>query len=230
MGLDVGSALGRAAVAAMPDGVAAADGDAEGSVLDAFRPITAAPRTIAVTASTPSRTHQRRDIDPSVRATPDEGSHAVRGGHDGAVTLTERERGFLVAQRRIVLVTTRPDGRARPVPICFVVAPDAPVLYTPLDDKPKRTADPSELARVRDIASEPRVTLLADRWDEDWARLAWLRAEGRASLLDPGAEHAAAVAALRAKHPQYASHRLDDRPLIRVEIERMTSWGDLGTS
>ena len=63
------------------------------------------------------------------------------------------------------------------------------------------------LARVRDIAADPRVTILVDRWDEDWTRLAWLRAEGRATLLDPGAdtEHAAVVAALRAKYPQYAT-------------------------
>jgi hypothetical protein len=48
---------------------------------------------------------------------------------------------------------------------------------------------------------------------------------GRASHLDPGPEHATAVAALRATYPQYATHRLDDRPLIRVEIDRVTTWG-----
>ncbi len=40
-------------------------------------------------------------------------------------------------------------------------------------------------------------------------------------------EHAAAVAALRAKYPQYASHRLADRPLIRIAIGRAVTWGDL---
>ncbi len=143
------------------------------------------------------------------------------------MALSDPERRFLVAQRRIVLVTIAPAGRPRPVPICFVLAPDAPVLYTPLDDKPKRTDDPLALARVRDITADPRVAVLADRWDEDWTRLAWLRAEGRASLLDPGAEHAAAIAVLRATYAQYATHALDARPLIRVELERVTSWGAL---
>jgi len=145
----------------------------------------------------------------------------------GAMALTDPERRFLEARRRATLVTIAPDTRPRPVPICFVLARDADVLYTPLDDKPKATDDPLGLARVRDIVADPRVAILADRWDEDWGRLAWLRAEGRASLLDPGPEHATAVAALRATYPQYATHRLDDRPLIRIEIDRVTSWGDL---
>jgi hypothetical protein len=32
------------------------------------------------------------------------------------------------------------------------------------------------------------------------------------------------VAALRAKYPQYASHALDGRPLIRIAIERVVAW------
>ncbi|MFL5646383.1 MAG: TIGR03668 family PPOX class F420-dependent oxidoreductase [Chloroflexota bacterium] len=141
--------------------------------------------------------------------------------------LTEPERRFLEARRRVVLVTLAPDGRPRPIPICFTLGDDEAVLYTPLDDKPKATDDPLALARVRDISADPRVSVLADRWDEDWTRLAWLRAEGRAGLLEPGPEHAAAVTALRARYPQYATHRLDARPLIRIEIGRVTTWGPL---
>jgi PPOX class probable F420-dependent enzyme len=145
--------------------------------------------------------------------------------------MSASQRAFLASARRAVLATIAPDGRPRLVPICFVVEGDAqPVLYTPIDDKPKRNDDPLALARVRDIAADPRVTVLVDRWDEDWTRLAWLRAEGRATLLEPGAapkEHAVAVAALRAKYFQYATHRLEERPLIRVTLERVTSWGQL---
>jgi PPOX class probable F420-dependent enzyme len=142
------------------------------------------------------------------------------------VVLTDLERRFLSAHRRAVLITISPDGRPRPVPICFVLADDAPVLYTPLDDKPKRTIDPLGLARVRDIAADPRVAILADRWDEDWTRLAWLRAEGRAELLPAGpGEHANAIEALRDRYPQYWTHRLEERPVIRIELDGVTSWG-----
>jgi PPOX class probable F420-dependent enzyme len=83
---------------------------------------------------------------------------------------------------------------------------------------------------VRDIATRPEVGLLVDRWSEDWSRLGWLRVDGSASLVEPGLdpEHGDAVAALRAKYPQYASHALEGRPIIRIVIERARSWGELG--
>ncbi len=143
-------------------------------------------------------------------------------------TLSPTERALLVEARRAVLATIAPGGRPRLVPICFVVDPERPVVYTPLDDKPKRVDDVRELARVRDILERPAVTLLVDRWDEDWSRLAWLRLGGTAALLEPGAdpdEHAGATAALRMKYPQYAGHRLEARPLIRIGIADVTSWG-----
>ena len=139
---------------------------------------------------------------------------------------TVAERAFLSGARRAVLVTTGPDGRPRPVPVCFVLDAVEPVLITPIDEKPKQSDDPRALARVRDIEADPRVAVLVDRWDEDWERLAWLRAVGSAVVTPPSAtDHAAIVAALRAKYPPYAGHSLEVRPLIRVTIERVTSWG-----
>ena len=139
---------------------------------------------------------------------------------------TAAERGFMAAARRAVLVTSGPDGRPRPVPVCFGLDAVEPVLVTPIDEKPKRDDDPRSLARVRDIEADPRVAVLVDRWDEDWTRLAWLRAIGSAVVTPPSAtDHAEIVAALRAKYPPYAAHRLELRPLIRVTIERVTSWG-----
>jgi hypothetical protein len=41
-------------------------------------------------------------------------------------------------------------------------------------------------------------------------------------------DHAGAVVALRAKYSQYGEHRLEERPLIRITLERVTDWGDLG--
>jgi PPOX class probable F420-dependent enzyme len=142
--------------------------------------------------------------------------------------LSAAQRTFLASARRAVLATIAPDGRPRLVPICFVLDGDPPILYTPIDDKPKRDDDPLALARVRDITADPRVTVLVDRWDEDWTRLAWLRSEGRATLIEPDTgteEHAAAVAALRLKYDQYATHRLEERPIIRIALESVVGWG-----
>jgi PPOX class probable F420-dependent enzyme len=142
--------------------------------------------------------------------------------------LSPAERAFLASARTATLATIAPDGAPRLVPCCFVLDPGRPVIHTPIDEKPKTSIDPGSLARVRDIRARPAVSILVDRWDEDWDRLAWLRAVGHASLVgpqDPG--HAAVVAALRAKYDQYRTQRLEVRPIIRIELERVTSWGHL---
>lgn len=142
------------------------------------------------------------------------------------------ERTFLGEARRAVLATIAPDGRPRLVPVCFVLHAELPVFYTALDEKPKSVDEPRSLARVRDLQADPRVSVLVDHWDEDWARLAWLRCHGTASLLEPGraadrAEHASATAALRTRYRQYAAHDLETRPIIRIAIERALGWGRL---
>ncbi|MGZ8513895.1 MAG: TIGR03668 family PPOX class F420-dependent oxidoreductase [Candidatus Limnocylindrales bacterium] len=142
--------------------------------------------------------------------------------------LTPAQRALLATARRAVLATISPDGRARLVPICFTIDPALPVLHSPLDEKPKDVADVRDLARVRDLHRDPRVSVLVDTWDEDWSRLWWLRCDGTASLLEPtgtgAAELRAAVAALRAKYAQYETHDLAARPMIRIELERATGW------
>jgi PPOX class probable F420-dependent enzyme len=146
---------------------------------------------------------------------------------------TPTELAFLAAARTAVLATIDDGGVPRLVPICFVVTVSPRlVLHSPLDEKPKRVADPHDLVRVRDILERPEVALLIDRWSEDWTRLGWLRLRGLADLVEPhdasvAGEHSGAVAALRQKYPQYETHRLEERPLIRIAIERSRSWGNL---
>jgi PPOX class probable F420-dependent enzyme len=148
--------------------------------------------------------------------------------------LTQAQRAFFAAERRAILATTSPEGRPRLVPVCFWLSPEVdargrPMLYTPIDEKPKESPDPHALARVKDILVLPEVTLLVDRWDEDWSRLAWLRAYGVGEMLEPQPreieEHRRAVTELRRKYPEYAEHALERRPIIRVLIDRALSWG-----
>ena len=148
--------------------------------------------------------------------------------------LSPAERRFVAEAREAILATRGTDGRPRLVPICFVVSdePDRigrPVIHTPIDEKSKKTDDPRELQRVKDLLVLPDVTLLVDRWDEDWTRLGWVRLYGRGEILEPEPrefeEHAVAIAALRAKYPQYQDHRLEGRPIIRITIDSARSWG-----
>ncbi len=133
-----------------------------------------------------------------------------------------------------MLATIAPDGRPRLVPMAFAVADggDGPlILYSALDEKPKSVSDTRALARVRDILARPRASVLVDDWSEDWTRLAWLRLDGLATLLDPeddAAEHATAVRLLRERYPQYATHQLETRPVMRIEVDRVVGWESRG--
>ena len=142
------------------------------------------------------------------------------------------QRRFIEGRRTATLATISPSGQPRLVPICFVLADPRPaepcaVLYSPLDEKPKRGGDVRGLARVRDIVERPEVTLLFDRWSEDWSRLAWLRGRGTASLMERHTDaeaHGWAVEALRAKYPQYRGHAIDVLPMLRVAIAEVVFW------
>ncbi len=136
--------------------------------------------------------------------------------------LSPKHRRLLAEARTATLATIDPNGRARLVPICFVVAGD--VVWSPLDEKPKAVEDPRALARVRDIAARPGVTLLVDRWSEDWTELAWVRLHGSASLVEPGAVPKGLIAAIRSRYPQYREQDLEHRPTLRISIDRVVGW------
>ena len=86
------------------------------------------------------------------------------------MALTGAHSSFVAQARTATLGTIAEDGRPRLVPICFVLDDD--VLFTPIDEKPKRGTDPRQLARIRDIERRAEVTVLVDRWNEDWTNLA----------------------------------------------------------
>jgi PPOX class probable F420-dependent enzyme len=152
-----------------------------------------------------------------------------------AMILDDRQRSFVAAGRTATLATIAPSGLPRLVPICFIVGADAPdgrpLIYSPLDEKSKQHRDPRQLARVRDILGRPEATLLVDRWSEDWTRLGWVRLDTRVEMIEPEQDHVAertaAIDALRVKYPQYAEHRLEDRPIVRFTVLRAVWWGML---
>lgn len=116
-------------------------------------------------------------------------------------------------------------GEPRQLPIVF--APKDGALWSPVDGKPKRSAD---LARLRLLAQRPRVSLLLDEYADDWSRLWWLELHGRAEVVraesEADARVAAPAAALRAKYPQYAATPLflGAPTLIRIAIESARGW------
>jgi PPOX class probable F420-dependent enzyme len=136
--------------------------------------------------------------------------------------LSEPERRFLDRSRVAHLATADAQGAPHVVPVCFAL--DEAVLYITIDQKPKRGAS---LKRLRNIAENPTVALVVDRYDEDWTRLGWVMLRGVAEILTEGPEHDAAQALLRARYPQLAAMRIEALPVIALRIAQATSWGDL---
>lgn len=128
----------------------------------------------------------------------------------------DEARSRFAAARVARLATVAPDGRPHVVPVCFAVVGDR--VVTAVDHKPKRTA---QLQRLRNIAANPAVSLLADAYDEDWTTLWWARVDGAARELEAG--HPEAVAALVARYPQYAD-RPPAGPVIEVAVTRWSGW------
>ena len=134
------------------------------------------------------------------------------------------ERHFLAVSRVGRLATADRHGAPHVVPVCYAL--DDPALYVTIDEKPKRADRP--LKRLRNIAENPRIALVVDRYDEDWSRLGWVMLRGSAEILHGGPEHDRAQTLLRDRYPQYRTMNLGPLPVIALRITRVTSWGDLG--
>jgi PPOX class probable F420-dependent enzyme len=127
-----------------------------------------------------------------------------------------RER--LASARVLRLATVAADGRPHLVPTTFAVAGDRICMV--VDHKPKSSND---LQRLRNLSGEPRVSLLADHYEDDWNRLWWVRADGDAEIIDDPGEMAEPIRLLCERYEQYRERR-PDGPVIVVTVRRWTGW------
>ncbi len=133
---------------------------------------------------------------------------------------TDEARTRLGAQVHGVLCTLHPERGPDPQPVVYAVSDDGHV-GVPIDRvKPKSS---SRLQRERNLAADPRGSLLVEWWEtEDWSRLWWVRARLE-HLADPPPALVDELADRLARAvPQYA-----DKPFHRVLVCRIvdvTGW------
>ena len=124
-----------------------------------------------------------------------------------------------MAESRVArLATLDPDGRPHLVPIVFVL--DGNTLYSAVDGKPKRSRT---LQRIENARRNPQVTVLVDRYDEDWSGLWWVRLRGHARVLDDGEEAAQALTLLTEKYEQYR-HLPPGLPVLAIDVDDWRGW------
>ncbi|HXR71301.1 TIGR03668 family PPOX class F420-dependent oxidoreductase [Actinocrinis sp.] len=117
-----------------------------------------------------------------------------------------------------VLGTTDEDGIPHLVPVTYLVSGDK--VFIAIDGKPKRSQD---LKRLRNIAANPRVCLLAQRYDDDWTRLWWARADGTACIVEPDDVSFGVFGGLAERYPWYRTNP-PDGPVIVVTVDKWSGW------
>ena len=131
---------------------------------------------------------------------------------------------FICAGRVAHMATADSTGRPLVIPICFAF--DGSEFFSPIDEKPKRLS-PQRLKRLRNIEENSQVSLVIDRYDENWRKLAYTLISGRAKVLLTGQKHRRAVSLLRKKYRQYHSMAIDQRPMIVIKPLGVKAWGNL---
>ena len=118
-----------------------------------------------------------------------------------------------------VLSTLNADRGVDAVPVVYAV--EDRTVGIPIDTIKAKTS--TRLQRVRNLAIDPRATLLADHWDrDDWSRLWWVRAGLRWNN-NPDARQLEALAeSLVQRYSQYESRPFAD--VLVFEITSITGW------
>ncbi len=124
---------------------------------------------------------------------------------------------FLSA-RSAVLGSVTAEGLPHLVPVVF--AWDGTDLVFVIDAKPKSTP---QLRRLANLETHPECTLLADRYDEDWNALWWVRVDGRARIDDDPGSVAQAAALIAHRYPQ-ATGTDPPGPAVWITPQRWTGW------
>lgn len=138
--------------------------------------------------------------------------------------ITDQQRCFMESQPVAHLATADQNGLPHVMPICFVN--DAHSLFVAVDQKPKKPSD-RPLKRIRNVIENPNVTVIIDRYDDDWTKLGWIMLRGTAEILHDGNEYVRSQNQLKSRYPQYRTMDLAGLPVIAVRISKVTTWGNL---
>lgn len=128
----------------------------------------------------------------------------------------ESARDRLSAHDHGVLCTLHRARGVDAVPVVYAVEDDQ--VGVPVD-RVKRKTTPV-LQRERNLAADPRATLLVEHWDRaDWSRLWWVRASLR---WEPSAPPSGLASRLASSFPQYADQPFDR--LLVFRVVSVTGW------
>ena len=95
----------------------------------------------------------------------------------------QKDLRAIICGARVARLATVDSEDCKPylVPVVFIY--DGNHFYIPIDEKAKRSK-PENLKRVKNIQTNPNVSLLIDEYNEDWKKIWFIMIQGDASLIN----------------------------------------------
>jgi len=116
------------------------------------------------------------------------------------------------------------DQKSHPyvVPVVFVFHENS--FFIPLDEKVK-TVNARKLKRVKNIEKNPNVTLLIDKYQNDWKKLFFLMIQGKATITNSKNSKLMDIIhkLLISKYPQYKKIGIGNS-CITINPTKVTFW------
>ena len=136
----------------------------------------------------------------------------------------KEELRWLSNQKVAYLATTDVHAQPHLVPVVFVLVGQE--IFISIDEKPKKH---KMLKRLSNIRENPKVSLIADHYDDDWQQLRWVRIDGIATILAGAPQDStdlfkSAVSQLKSKYWQYEQMDLSGGPIIKITLVGINSW------
>ena len=131
--------------------------------------------------------------------------------------LTAAEADLVAKERVCRVATANPEGQPHVVPVCHVLAGGRLYIGTGKDG-----------AKVRNVKSNPRITVTVDLYSDHWGSLKGVMVQGRAKLIERGPAFQRAKRRLYEKFTHYAKDAAlspSDSAIIEITPTHVFSWG-----
>lgn len=151
---------------------------------------------------------------------------SFEGVREMGAEISPHIRRFILSHAVARLATADAHGQPHVIPFCYAF--DGARFYFIVDEKPKKqTGKP--LKRIRNILENPQVALVIDDYSDDWTQLAYVMVRGSAQIVEDETEHAAALALLRERYPQYRAMNLvfPGNAMVRITPQKISAWGKM---
>ncbi len=139
-----------------------------------------------------------------------------------SLKLNQKTKALIKGAKVARLATVDQKSHPYVVPVVFVFHEN--LFFVPLDDKTK-TVNAIKLKRVKNIEKNANVTLLIDKYQNDWKKLFFLMIHGKATMID--GKNSKLMDKIHklliSKYPQYKKIGIGNS-CIRINPQKITHW------